>query len=137
MEIGFSPVMDEKQREAPRLLLDTNIFRNLQRTVSSVLLTPQRLLDIATCRTPPLLLGLRDHGRGARQSRSGGGKWRTSSTSGTALEWMERLCGNAGMAETLPWILRHGALDDDEAPRRSILCNVQSAASAGAQGGTF
>jgi hypothetical protein len=105
--IGPRQVAHAGEREAPRLLLDTNIFRAL--ADGSLQFHADRLLDIAKARTPPLLWAceitveeLLNHVR--TEEAADFTHFRT------ALEWMDRLCGNAGMAETLPWILRHGAV---------------------------
>jgi hypothetical protein len=105
--MGLAHLAQEKQSEAPRLLLDTNIFRSL--ADGHLQFHAQRLLDIAKNRTPPLLWAceitveeLLNHVR--PEEAADFAHFRK------ALEWMERLCGNLGMAETLPWILRHGAV---------------------------
>jgi hypothetical protein len=89
--------------EAPRLLLDTQIFRYL--AGSTLDHQKNRLLRIAELRTPPLFWAceitfeeLVSHVRSEEADQFGHFR--------DALTWMDRLCGNSGMAETLPWILR-------------------------------
>jgi hypothetical protein len=95
------------EHEAPRLLLDTNVFRGL--AIGRLQSYAHRLVEISKIRMPPLLWAceitveeLLNHIR--VEEAADFAHFRA------ALEWMERLCGNAGMAETLPWILRHGAV---------------------------
>ena len=90
---------------APADLKDTNIYRSL--ATGKLDSYKSRLLQIAKFRTPPILWAceitteeLLGHIRPEEAARFAHFR--------DALEWMDRLCGNLGMAETLPWILRRG-----------------------------
>jgi hypothetical protein len=92
---------------APRLLLDTNIYRHIDGRLAG---QNERLLRVAAHRTPPLLWACeitfdelvyrirRDDSQEFERCRR-------------ALRWMERLCGGRGMAEDNKWILRSGVFE--------------------------
>jgi hypothetical protein len=89
----------------PKLLLDASVFRDL---ASGELRGQEaRLLQVGAFRSPPLLWvcpttfdEIASHIRAEEAGRYAHFR--------DALRWMDRLCGNAGMAEDLPWILRRG-----------------------------
>jgi hypothetical protein len=88
---------------APRLLLDANVFRDLAE--GSLRQFEERLLRIAECREPPLLWTcpiasdeVLCHVRVEEADEFDHFR--------EALRWMDRLCGNLGMAEDLLWIRR-------------------------------
>ena len=92
----------------PRLLLDTNVFRDL----AEGKLAPyeQRLLEVAKHRSPPLLWAcpivfeeVACHIRAEEAARFEHFR--------DTLRWMEKLCNNLGMAEDLPWVLRRGVFE--------------------------
>jgi hypothetical protein len=88
---------------APKLLLDANIFRQLAH--GELAAFENRLLALAAHRSPPLLWTcpitfdeIACHIRSEEADRFP--QFRA------ALMWMEKLCGNSGMAEDLSWVLR-------------------------------
>ena len=92
-----------KGDEAPKLLLDANVFRDLAE--GSLRQFEERLLRVAECRAPPLLWTcpivsdeVLCHVRVEEADRFDHFR--------EALRWMDRLCGNLGMAEELLWIRR-------------------------------
>ena len=97
-----APVLNGRA-SPPKLLLDANIFRDL--ADGALAQFEQRLLRVATHRSPPLLWTcpivfdeIVCHVRAEQADRFEHFR--------DALGWMERLCGNAGMAEDLGWVLR-------------------------------
>lgn len=96
-----------------KLLLDTNVFRGL--ASGDLREDEARLLRVAECKSPPLLWvcpttvhEIVSHVRAEEADRFQ--HFRES------LRWVDRLCGNAGMAEDLPWILRRGVYAGPGAP---------------------
>ena len=98
-------VASPPRADPPRLLLDTNVYVDL----AEGLLPSEgaRLLRIAAHRTPPLVWAceitfdeLICHVR--QKEESDFPKYRS------AFGWMDRLCGNLGMAEDLAWVLHRG-----------------------------
>ena len=98
-------VASPPRADPPRLLLDTNVYVDL----AEGLLPSEgaRLLKIAAHRTPPLVWAceitfdeLICHVR--QKEESDFPKYRS------AFGWMDRLCGNLGMAEDLAWVLHRG-----------------------------
>jgi hypothetical protein len=92
-----------EQPAPPKLLLDANVFRDLADGTLAQL--EQRLLHVAAHRSPPLLWTcpivfdeIVCHVRAEEAERFEHFR--------DALRWMDRLCGNAGMAEDLGWVLR-------------------------------
>jgi hypothetical protein len=90
---------------APKLLLDASVFRDL--ADGAITQLEDRLLRVAGFRSPPLLWicpitfdEIVSHIRAEEADRFE--HFRDS------LRWVDRLCGNAGVAEDLPWILRRG-----------------------------
>jgi hypothetical protein len=97
-----APVLNERA-SPPKLLLDANVLRDL--ADGTLAQFEQRLLQVATHRSPPLLWTcpivfdeIVCHLRAEQADRFEHFR--------DALRWMERLCGNAGMAEDLGWVLR-------------------------------
>jgi hypothetical protein len=98
---------------APKLLLDASVFRDL---ASGDLRDQEaRLLRVAERRSPPLLWvspttfdEIVSHIRAEEAHRFQ--HFRDS------LRWVDRLCGNAGTAEALPWILQRGVFAGPDAP---------------------
>jgi hypothetical protein len=93
------------EANAPKLLLDTNVFRDL--ADGTLAQFEQRLVNVAWHRSPPLLWAcpitfdeIVCHIRAEEADRFEHFR--------EALRWMDRLCGNLGMAEDLPWVLRRG-----------------------------
>jgi hypothetical protein len=91
--------------DPPKLLLDANVFRDL--ADGNLGVYEARLLEVASFRSPPLLWvcpttfdEIVSHIRAEEAARFPHFR--------EALRWMDRLCGNAGMAEDFPWILWHG-----------------------------
>jgi hypothetical protein len=89
----------------PKLLLDASVFRDL--ADGKLAAFERRVLRVAEFRSPPLLWAcpttfdeIISHVREEEAERFPHFR--------EALRWMDRLCGNAGMAEDLPWILRRG-----------------------------
>jgi hypothetical protein len=89
----------------PKALLDANVFRDL--ASGHLREYEARLLRVAECKSPPLLWvcpttfdEIVSHVRAEEAHRFQ--YFRDS------LRWMDRLCGNAGVAEDLPWILQRG-----------------------------
>jgi hypothetical protein len=97
----------------PKLLLDANVFRDL--ADGALPQYQHRLLRVAAFRSPPLLWicpitfdEIISHIRAEEAHRFE--HFRDS------LRWVDRLCGNAGLAEDLPWILRRGVFAGPGAP---------------------
>jgi hypothetical protein len=88
-----------------KLLLDASVFRDL--ASGDLREHEARLLRVAAFRSPPLLWvcpttfdEIASHIRAEEADRYAHFR--------EALRWMDRLCGNTGIAEDLPWILRRG-----------------------------
>jgi hypothetical protein len=97
----------------PKPLLDANVFRDL--ASGHLREYEARLLRLAECKSPPLLWvcpttfdEIVSHVRAEEAHRFQ--HFRDS------LRWMDRLCGNAGVAEDLPWILQRGVFEGPGAP---------------------
>jgi hypothetical protein len=115
--------------DAPKLLLDTNIYLALAKHALGKL--EGRFRQIAACRTPPLFWTCATvfeelTGHIHRRNAAKFDLYRRS------LGWMDDLCGNGGVAEDLAWILSRGVFanalpyDDDRraglnAMRRAII----------------
>jgi hypothetical protein len=102
MNVQLLPI--EKQ-QAPKLLLDANIFREL--ADGGLEHYKERLRKVSSCRSPPLLWAcpitfeeLVCHLRATEAKHFEHFR--------QALIWMDELCGNDGIAEDLPWILNRG-----------------------------
>jgi hypothetical protein len=91
--------------DAPKLLLDANIFRRLGE--SKLAAYEERLLQIAKSHTPPLLwicpITFEELFGNLR-----GGKPEEFVRIQAALAWTHRLCGVDGIAEELEWIVKRG-----------------------------
>lgn len=94
-----------EDQQAPKLLLDTNVFREL--ADGGLEQDRARLLEISKWRSPPLLWAcpitfeeLVCHVRVAETKQFEHFR--------QALVWMDNLCRNDGIAEDLPWILNWG-----------------------------
>jgi hypothetical protein len=97
----------------PKLLLDANVFRDL--ADGSFASFEQRLLQVAASRPPPLFWicpitfdEIVSHIRAQEADKFK--HFRDS------LRWVDRLCGNSGMAEDLQWINRRGVFAGPGAP---------------------
>jgi hypothetical protein len=93
----------------PRLLLDSNVFRDLAE--GNLRPFEGRLLRLAEIRTPPVLWTcplvvdeIACHIRVQEAAKFADFR--------RALLWMERLCGNLGMAEDLSWVRRRAVFAD-------------------------
>jgi hypothetical protein len=91
--------------DAPKLLLDANIFRRLGE--GKLAAYEERLLQIAKSTTPPLFwvcpITLEELFGNLR-----GGKPEEFVRIQAALAWTDRLCGVDGIAEELAWIVKRG-----------------------------
>jgi hypothetical protein len=97
----------------PRSLLDANVFRDLAR--GKLRKYEARLLRVAEYKSPPLLWvcpttfqEIVSHVRVEEADMFQ--HFRDS------LRWMDRLCGNSGMAEDLPWVALRGVFAGPGAP---------------------
>jgi hypothetical protein len=90
----------------PKLLLDTNVFRDL--ADGNLRMDEARLLRVAENKSPALLwispMTFDEMAAHVRADEAG-----QFTHFRDALRWVDRLCGNLGVAEDLPWILRRGA----------------------------
>jgi len=120
-EISMSgaPALPEQAVAPPKLLLDANVFHGLAKR-HSLDQYKDRLLQIAKLRTPPLLWAapvtfeeIVTHVRPEEADRFGQIR--------DALEWMDDLCGNDGIAEDLPWTILSGSFATAQSFNRSKL----------------
>ncbi len=103
--MSAAPTLCTTTFEAPKVLLDANVFRGL--AASRLDRYQDRLLQMAKLRNPPLLWAapitfeeIVSHVRPEEANQFGHIR--------EALSWMERLCGNDGIAEDLPWTIVSG-----------------------------